>query len=188
VLIGLVIMSAGILSLGFISAESSLWLLAISLVVVGVGLGLLSTPISNTAVGEVPINLAGTAAGVFKMSSMVGGALGVALISAFGRGFGEDEARRAAQESGLPEGEIEEIREALVGSDNFQDAIASLPGDLREQVTDAVATAFSSGVADAMVTTGVIALAATVVVALVWPRRQRSGRQSSTVDSKGGAT
>jgi hypothetical protein len=37
-----------------------------------VGLGLLSTPIS--------IDLAGTAAGVFKMSSMVGGAVGVARL------------------------------------------------------------------------------------------------------------
>ncbi|HEY5877368.1 MAG TPA: hypothetical protein VIU11_00565 [Nakamurella sp.] len=31
--------------------------------------------------------LAGTATGVFKMSGMVGGALGVALLSAIARGF-----------------------------------------------------------------------------------------------------
>ena len=82
VLIGLV----GLAGFGLLRADSGLWLIAAALIVVGVGLGLMSTPISNTTVGDVPEALAGTAAGLFKMSSMVGGALGVALLSAFARG------------------------------------------------------------------------------------------------------
>src|SRR4051812_44795428 len=73
VLTGLFVLAAGLGLLGFLSAGSTLWLLAAGLLVIGVGLGTLSTPISDTAVGEVPIDLAGSAAGVFKMSSMVGG-------------------------------------------------------------------------------------------------------------------
>jgi EmrB/QacA subfamily drug resistance transporter len=187
VLIGLVIMSVGILLLGFLSADSSLWILAVALVVLGLGLGLLSTPISNTAVGEVPIELAGTAAGVFKMSSMVGGALGVALVTAFGRTFSADQADSAARTAGLSHDDVVEAKQALVGSDTFQAAIAKLPEDLQRAVTVAADNAFSSGVADAMVATGILALAATVVVAFIWPRSRGSATHSATT-SEGGIT
>jgi EmrB/QacA subfamily drug resistance transporter len=170
VLIGLVVMSAGLLLLGFLSADSSLWLMGGSLVVIGIGLGLLSTPISNTAVGDVPVALAGTAAGVFKMSSMVGGAVGVALIAAFGQGFSDDEWSDAARTAGLSGDEYDAAQRALVDSSSFQDAIAALPAELRDRVTEAGVIAFSSGTADAMVATGVLALAATAVVYFLWPR------------------
>jgi EmrB/QacA subfamily drug resistance transporter len=187
VLIGLAIMSVGILLLGFLSADSSLWILAVSLVILGLGLGLLSTPISNTAVGEVPINLAGTAAGVFKMSSMVGGALGVALLTAFGRTFSEGDAEGAARKAGLSHDDVVEAKQALVGSDTFQAAIAKLPEELRSAVTTAAENAFSSGVADAMVATGIIALGATVVVAFIWPRSRGSATHSETTSEGGTA-
>lgn len=38
-------------------------------------------------------------------------------------------------------------------------------------MTAAAVDAFSAGVGDAMVVTGVVGLVATVVVALLWPRR-----------------
>jgi EmrB/QacA subfamily drug resistance transporter len=87
VLLGLAVLAAGLFVLGFLTDDASLWLLAAGLLVIGVGLGLLSTPISDTAVGEVPPELSGAAAGVFKMSSMVGGALGVAVLSGLSGGF-----------------------------------------------------------------------------------------------------
>lgn len=173
VLVGLVVMSAGLLLLASLSVDSSLWLMAVALVVVGLGLGLLSTPISSTAVGDVPIDLAGTAAGVFKMSSMVGGALGVALLTALGRGFSVNEWRGAAEAAGLSADQIDAAERALVNSDSFRAAIDSLPARLQEQVTAAVVNAFSAGVADAMVATGVISLAATIAVVFLWPRRRR---------------
>jgi EmrB/QacA subfamily drug resistance transporter len=179
VLIGLVIMSAGLFVLGVLNADSGLGLLAAALVVVGLGLGLLSTPISNTAVGDVPGPLAGTAAGVFKMSSMVGGALGVAVLSAFARAFTQGNAGDAMRAAGLSSSQISQAHAALVGSTSFQDAIASLPGDLGRAVTDAVIDAFSTGVARSMVLTGVLALVATVVVALLWPRRRAAAATSA---------
>ena len=173
VLVGLLVMSAGLFVLHWLTGDSSLWLLAVALVVIGLGLGLLSTPISNTAVGGVPVDLAGTAAGVFKMSSMVGGALGVAILSALARGFVQHEVDPAVQAAGLSDADVEQTRQALVGSSSFADAIATLPHDLQVKVTDTAVTAFSSGVADTMVATGALSLVATVVVALLWPRRAR---------------
>jgi EmrB/QacA subfamily drug resistance transporter len=124
VVTGLAIMSVGVLLLGLIEDDRSLWGMAAALLLLGVGIGLLSTPISDTLVGDVPLDLAGTAAGVFKMSSMVGGAVGVALLSALSQVFGDD------------------------------------PSTISS----------SRGVAGAFVTTGVLALAATALVWLVWPR------------------
>jgi len=172
VLVGLVVMSAGLLGLGFLSTDSPLWQMGAALVVVGLGLGLLSTPISNTAVGDVPEDLAGTAAGVFKMSSMVGGAIGVAVLTALGRGLSAGEWQDAATANGLSDDQIDQAQKALVGSTSFNDAISSLPANLQDKVTGAVIDAFSAGVGDAMVLTGALGIAATVVVALLWPRRR----------------
>jgi phosphotransferase system glucose/maltose/N-acetylglucosamine-specific IIC component len=157
-----------------------MWLLAAALVVTGLGLGLLSTPISNTAVGGVSVELAGTAAGVFKMSSMVGGALGVALLTAFARAFSTGDKEDAARAAGLSDDDVQDVQEALVDSDSFQAALGSLSEDLRARVTEAAKAAFTVGVADAFLVTGVLALLATVIVAFIWPRSSRERGQAGS--------
>jgi EmrB/QacA subfamily drug resistance transporter len=180
VLAGLVIMAVGILLLGLLTEDISMWLLAAALVVTGLGLGLLSTPISNTAVGGVSVELAGTAAGVFKMSSMVGGALGVALLTAFARAFSSRDTEDAARDAGLSDDDVEDVQEVLVDSDSFQAALGSLSDDLRARVTEAAKAAFTVGVADAFLVTGVLALLATAVVAFIWPRSSRKRAPAAT--------
>ncbi|MFI5891890.1 MFS transporter [Actinoplanes sp. NPDC051513] len=175
VLVGLFVLAVGLAVLGFLSADSTLWLLAAGLLVIGIGLGVLSTPISNTAVGDVPIDFAGAAAGVFKMSSMVGGALGVAVLSALTRGFSAGATEDALRNAGLSAADVDTARNALVGSASFQDAIAQLPPDLGRSVTTAVADGFSDGIADALLVTGGIVLAALIVVRFLWPGRTERG-------------
>jgi EmrB/QacA subfamily drug resistance transporter len=171
VLVGLLIMSAGLACLGWLSADSGLAVLIAPLVIMGVGLGLLSTPVSDTAVGQVPAALAGTAAGVFKMSSMVGGALGVAVQSAFARGFIEGDVRAAADAAGMGDDDIEQAHRALVNSASFHDALTLLAPRLRQEVIEAATEAFSLGVADTMVVTAVLGVLATGIVWWLWPRR-----------------
>jgi EmrB/QacA subfamily drug resistance transporter len=178
VLAGLVILSSGTFVLARLSTDSALWVMALALVVVGLGLGLLSTPISSTAVGDVRGELAGTAAGVFKMSSMLGGALGVALLTALARGFGQSEALDAAHEAGMTDAQIDQAQRALVASSSFEEAVRSLPGDAQAIFVEAAKAAFTSGIADTFVATGFIALAATAVVAAVWPRPRGKAREA----------
>jgi MFS family permease len=172
VLLGLLILAAGLAVLGLLSADSTLWLLAAGLLVIGVGLGVLSTPISDTAVGGVPFDLAGAAAGVFKMSSMVGGALGVAVLSALTRGFSEGASKDALRSAGLSAADVETAKNALVGSASFKDAIASLPAGLGKSVTTAVEIGFSEGIADALLVTAGIVVVALIIVRLLWPGRE----------------
>jgi MFS family permease len=177
VLVGLVVMSAGLAVLGGLSADTTIVLISAALVVIGIGLGLLSTPISDTAVGDVPESLAGTAAGVFKMSSMVGGALGVALLSALARGFTVADSANAVASVGLTPDQVDEAHNALVNSASFDDALATLDDDLGRQVTQAVVDAFSTGLGHTMLATAVLSLIITVVVAVVWPRRSAAKRR-----------
>lgn len=171
--LGLLVASGGLFFLGF-GQGASPWLLATALFIVGLGLGLVSTPVANTAVGEVPIDLAGTAAGVFKMSSMLGGALGVAVLTAFARGLTAHEAGGFVAASGLSEEDLAQVRQSLVNSSSFHEGIESLPPDLRRTVVQVVTEAFSSGVADTMVATGGLTAAATIAVFFLWPRGRRS--------------
>lgn len=176
VVIGLVVLGVGLTVFATLHSDTTLWLIAAALVVVGLGLGLLSTPISNTAVGDVPRHLAGTAAGVFKMSSMVGGALGVALLSAFAREFAENDATSAFQAAGLNQDDLDQAESALVNSASFSDAIDSLPSDIQGAVTSASIDAFSSGLSRAMSVAAVLVLFAAVAVSAIWPRRASAQR------------
>ncbi|GIF19986.1 EmrB/QacA subfamily drug resistance transporter [Actinoplanes tereljensis] len=172
VLLGLAVLAAGLAVLGFLHPDASLWVMAASLLIVGVGLGLLSTPISNTAVGAVPADLAGAAAGVFKMSSMVGGALGIAVLSAVTRGLAAGESTGAMRDAGLNQSQIDAATNALVGSSSFEAAIASLPPDVGRAVTTAAANAFTGGIAGALLVSAAIAVVAMAIVRFVWPGQQ----------------
>ncbi|MFD5393225.1 MFS transporter [Streptomyces sp. NPDC127097] len=183
--LGLVVASAGLGLLGSLGTRSSTEYLAVALFTIGLGLGLVSTPVADTAVGEVPIDLAGTAAGVFKMSSMLGGALGVAVLTAIARELTTREAASVIDASGLTPADITQARQALVNSSSFQEAIASLPPDLRRSVVQAATSAFSSGVADTMAVTAVLALAATVAVFFLWPRRRKAAQAGVGPGPKG---
>ncbi|MFI0789891.1 MFS transporter [Streptomyces lydicus] len=178
---GLLMAGAGLFVLGFLGTRSSMEYLAVALVIIGLGLGLVSTPVANTAVGEVPIDLVGTAAGVFKMSSMLGGALGVAVLTAIARERTSQDAAAVIEASGLTPADISQVRQALVNSSSFRDAIASLPPDLRHTVVQAATEAFSSGVADTMAVTAVLTVLATVAVLFLWPRRGKA--DGTTADS-----
>ncbi|MFI2187076.1 MFS transporter [Streptomyces sioyaensis] len=118
--VGLVVACAGLFLLGSLGTRSSTEYLAVALIVIGLGLGLVSTPVANTTVGEVPIDLAGTAAGVFKMSSMLGGALGVAVLTAVARELTTKDAASVVEASGLTPADISQFRQALVNSSSFR--------------------------------------------------------------------
>jgi MFS transporter, DHA2 family, multidrug resistance protein len=47
--------------------------------VYGIGLGLYATPSTDTAIDNVPAEKAGEAAGIYKMSSTLGGSFGLAI-------------------------------------------------------------------------------------------------------------
>ena len=113
----------------------------------------------------------GVGRAVFKMSSMVGGALGVAILSAFARGFTMAGAGDAILQTGLTQDSIDQAQQALVNSASYEQALASLPPDVAASVTTTVIVAFSTGLGRTMLAAAALSLVITVVVAFLWPRR-----------------
>ncbi|MFC0526221.1 MFS transporter [Phytohabitans kaempferiae] len=168
---GLVLLGVGTLLAGVVSTDSPYWLLLAGLLVLGAGLGLLSVPISDTAVAGPPPELAGTASGLFKMSSMLGGAIGVALFAAVAKSTGAHRARDEAEAAGLTDDEIAQLANALSGSDAAAAVLDKLPAGERQTVMAAYQEAYAAGVAGSMKIAGLFALVAVVLLLLLWPRR-----------------
>jgi EmrB/QacA subfamily drug resistance transporter len=170
--IGLVLLGAGTVVAGILSPTSSYWVLLAGLLILGAGLGLLSVPISDTAVAGPPPELAGTASGLFKMTSMLGGAIGVALLSALSKGIGTHRATAQAHAANLTDDQINRLSNALTQSANAQDALKGLPTQTRDAIITAYQQAQAVGVAWAVQIGGIIAVAAALFLLWMWPRKR----------------
>src|SRR5581483_8781748 len=87
--LGLVLVSAAIYLQSGITVHTSYLRLLPGFVLMGLGIGLVMSPMSTAAMNSVDRTKAGAASGVLSMSRMVGGTFGVAvmgaLIAALGR-------------------------------------------------------------------------------------------------------
>jgi MFS family permease len=80
--LGLVIVAASIFVQSHITAHSGYLLLLPGFVLMGIGMGLVMSPMSTAAMNAVDRTKAGVASGVLSMSRMVGGTFGVAVMGA----------------------------------------------------------------------------------------------------------
>ncbi|WUG37342.1 DHA2 family efflux MFS transporter permease subunit [Streptomyces sp. NBC_00459] len=79
---GLLLIAASLLAMTNLAADTSYGSIAWRLIVLGVGLGLVTTPMTATAVASVPHHLAGMASAANNAFRQVGGALGPAVLGA----------------------------------------------------------------------------------------------------------
>jgi DHA2 family multidrug resistance protein-like MFS transporter len=81
---GSAIAGSGILltSMTFVLIEQYIVLAVIGFTLFGIGLGFYATPSTDAAMSNVPDNEAGAAAGIYKMASSLGNAIGVAISAA----------------------------------------------------------------------------------------------------------
>ncbi|MDM4719565.1 MFS transporter [Micromonospora sp. WMMA1363] len=170
---GLLLISLGFFVVSPVTPTSSFLLVILGLLIVGVGLGLLSVPMSDTLVGGPPTELAGVASGVFKTSSMLGGALGVVLLTAVTASYGRARAGSTSAAAGLSEEESSQVVNALTNSQTARSVLDRLPTDQRAVVTGAYDQAFADGVSAALVLSGVIALVGAALSWWIWPRHRQ---------------
>jgi MFS family permease len=161
VMFGLAALAAG---LGIIalqaSPDSSPWSFVPALLVCGLGIGCIFSPMSNMTMGSVEPRLAGTASGIFNTSRQVGGVLGSAaigvLLQAQVSSSIADEAAKAASQ--LPEQYrapfAEGIAHAAASTGEFGSAggpapIPGLPAEIAAQAGRLASDAVHSGLTDA---------------------------------------
>lgn len=115
---GMAGMGFGALAIAFISENTSLPVIELALVVVGIGLGLNTAPVNGVAVAAVPPARSGTASGVLNTARMVGATMGVAIL-------GSVFAAYAGQQANVVTGFMPGLRAAMMGA-----ALAELVGAL----------------------------------------------------------
>ncbi len=175
---GTLIMGIGTFMVGFLATSTPYWWMAAGIFIQGVGIGLFSTPLSDTAVGHAPPEEAGAASGAFKMSSMVGGAFGVAVLAALYRGFQNAGLQAQVTAAHLTPLQQTQADDAFRNTRLAREIFESLPPDLKLRVLRAVSEAMAAGIGDALKTAAVFSLLALVAVLLLVPRGiLRSGRQ-----------
>ncbi|MEV7091462.1 DHA2 family efflux MFS transporter permease subunit [Amycolatopsis sp. NPDC051045] len=161
VMFGLAALAAG---LGIIALQatptSSPWSFVPALLVCGLGIGCIFSPMSNLTMGSVEPRLAGTASGIFNTARQVGGVLGSAaigvLLQARISASIADEATKAASQ--LPEQYrapfTEGIAHAAASTGEFGSAggpspMPGLPAEIAAQAGKLATEAVHSGLTDA---------------------------------------
>ena len=85
---GLVAVSASLFWQGHLTPTTSFGFLVGAFVLMGLGMGLVMSPMSTAAMNSVDPAKAGVASGILSMSRMVGGTFGVAVMGALIAGLG----------------------------------------------------------------------------------------------------
>jgi DHA2 family methylenomycin A resistance protein-like MFS transporter len=87
--LGAAIAAVGCLGLLFIAPGTSYWAVALQLIALGGGLGLLVPPLTSTLLGSVEKSRSGVAAGVLNSTRQTGSVVGVALFGSLIGGTGQ---------------------------------------------------------------------------------------------------
>ena len=150
--LGLVLVSASMLLQSFLAVDTPYGYLAAGFALMGLGMGLVMSPMSTAAMNAVDQSKAGAASGILSMSRMVGGTFGVAVMGALIQSLGRNHLEDLLPRAGASQ--IDRLTEALAsGGRGIPNAIAA----------QAVQTSFLDAVNVAMKVGAGFALAGAVV-------------------------
>ena len=169
VVIGMVIVGGGFAAMATVTVASGYGLAAIALALFGVGVGLVSSPATESILGSVPKAKAGVGSATNDTTIELGGALGVAVLgSVLAGGY-------AAQMTGVVRGLPSAVSAAA--RNNLGDALAvarQLGGTAGERFAAAARVAFIHGLAVTELVGVAVALAGAVAALAFLPARAKS--------------
>ncbi|MFF8691712.1 MFS transporter [Streptomyces sp. NPDC015144] len=163
---GLVVAAAAMFSLNTVDAGTSYGAMAWRLVLLGLGMGAVMTPMTASAVSSVPFRLAGMAAAGNNAFRQVGGALGPAVLGALLTTRAVDALPGRLADAGVPDRTaalvVDTAREQGLG------AVARLDLDAATgQALGALSESFLDGMRLCMTVAGSLALLAALACALL---------------------
>jgi MFS family permease len=135
---GLLLVAAALFWTGHLEVDSGYGSLVGGFVLLGVGMGLVMSPMSAAAMNAVAPQKAGVASGILSMSRMVGGTFGVAAMGALIIGLGR--ARLGDLLPALPAGQRDRIAESLGAG-----GATSAGGRVGDAAQEAFVSALNSG-------------------------------------------
>jgi DHA2 family multidrug resistance protein-like MFS transporter len=169
---GIVVAILGVALLMQARAADGPGLVVAGVVLLSLGLAPLFTLAADLAIGSAPPERAGAASGLSETSSELGGALGLALLGTIGAAVYRDRAAGAFA-ADVPAEEAAAASDTLAGAVEVADRLRPLPAaDLLEPARDA----FMHGLQVAATVSGVLVVAAAVMVARLLRRGDRPAR------------
>jgi EmrB/QacA subfamily drug resistance transporter len=159
--LGLAIVAGALLIQSGITTHSGYGLLLPGFIMMGIGMGLVMSPMSTAAMNAVERTKAGVASGTLSMSRMVGGTFGVAVMGALVTAIG-----RSKIDSALPSLPAS-ARTALANGLGAGGTGQHVPAHIIAVTHDAFVSALGTG----LVLGGVVAAIAAVVAAVLIERR-----------------
>jgi EmrB/QacA subfamily drug resistance transporter len=104
---GMVCMGLGAILLAFVGENTSAWLIGAALLIVGLGLGLNTSPVNGVAIANVPQSRSGSASGLLNTARMIGATFGVAILGGLFAAF-------AGQDAAAGDGFLSGLRAAML--------------------------------------------------------------------------
>jgi Na+/melibiose symporter-like transporter len=173
VVLGLVLVVAGLSLAAYLTAGSAYVHVGGSLGLMGLGLGMVLPQATNAVLASVPRERAGMGSAVNDGVGELGGSLGVAILgSLLSLGY-RNEIEAQIQAAGdaintIPAGVVEAVRESLAAGSL---AVARLPSDFATPIREAAGNAFVSGMTTALMVAAVIVAAGAFLAWRMFPAR-----------------
>lgn len=162
--VGLAVMAGGLLWLSDITAATGYPHVALAVIAMGAGMGLIMAPASESIMTALPQHQAGAGSAINDTVREVGGALGVAVIGS----LVSASYRSHLHLAGLPAG----VTRAARGSIAAADKVAAAAGPHAGAVTLAAHQAYSAAMASGLRIAALAALAGAVAAAVLLPTRR----------------
>jgi EmrB/QacA subfamily drug resistance transporter len=176
--LGLAIVGGALLFQSQLTIHTGYGLLLPGFVLMGLGIGLVMSPMSTAAMNAIDRRKAGLASGTLSMSRMVGGTFGVAVMGALLTAVG-----RATIDQQLPQLSAG----ARAGLANALGAGSTGGGHATAQVADTMREAFVSALSIGLTMSAVIALAGAAVAWLLIRREAHPAHAPAPVAADGAA-
>jgi EmrB/QacA subfamily drug resistance transporter len=162
--LGLMMVSGSLFWQGHLSPDTSYGFLAGAFVLMGLGMGLVMSPMSTAAMNAVEQSKAGVASGILSMSRMVGGSFGVAAMGALITGLGKHRLGELLPQ--MQEGARSKLADSLGAG-----ASTNVTGRTATALQDAFVYALNNGL---RIGAAVALLGAILAYAMIEPRSARA--------------
>ncbi|WP_374935447.1 MFS transporter [Streptomyces resistomycificus] len=182
--VGLLLIAGSLLAMTNLDTDTSYGSIAWRLIVLGVGLGLVTTPMTATAVAAVPHHLAGMASAANNAFRQVGGALGPAVLGALLSTRAVDSLPGHLSDAGVTGTQAHTI--VATAKEGGLGAVAGMNlGSTANQVYGALGDSLLDGMRLCLIVAAILALIAAVcaVVLLRRPKQQTSTGAARTADA-----